>query len=359
MFLSIVIPAFNAGTHMEDTLRSVAPLLGSATELVFVDDGSTDDTVVRFRDLQTKVPLANSRLLQQAHFGVSVARNTGLSAATGDYVLFLDSDDWVSGELLDAVSASIGGCTPDVVCWGWDTLTATGDVQRLYFDVHPVAPSEMTGVEALRRRTVDRSLRLWTSSAAYRRRFLENAALQFSPGCSVGEDLEFGYLALLHAHSVFFVPRVLAVYRKRSGSMTSSTSVERFGSVLALRRVLRELETDARPELKEITEYFRRNKELVNYFYTLEACLRARKAGSPTDLLHEIDGRFPSLNTELRLAILRSSGSIPFEWRLFSTSPMLWWIWIRIRRRIDGVLPPRLRSRGPTAEKRRALFLAG
>ncbi|MFE0750725.1 glycosyltransferase family 2 protein [Gordonia sp. NPDC058843] len=353
------MPAFNASSHMEDTLRSVAPLLGTAAELIFVDDGSTDDSVVRFKHLQAEVPLANSRLIQQAHAGVSVARNTGLSVATGDYVLFLDSDDWVSEELLDAIDAAVGSRTPDVCCWGWDIVTATGEVQRHYFDVHPVAPSEMTGVEALRRRTVDRSLRLWTSSAAYRRSFVEEAALRFSPGCAVGEDLEFGYRALLHARSVSFIPRVLAVYRKRSTSMTSSPSVERFGSVLALRRVLRELEADGRPELEGITEHFRRNKELVNYFYTLKACLHARKARSPTVFLREIDGRFPSLNAEVRSAVRGSPGATLFEWRLFATSPMCWWTWIRIHRRIDRLLPPRLRSSGPTAEKRRASLLAG
>lgn len=268
-------------------------------------------TAADLSPVQAAVPLVNSRLVQQVHAGVSAARNTGLAAATGDYVLFFDSDDRISTELLDAIRGAVGGGTIDVVCCGWDTVGPAGELQRRYFDVHPMLPGEMTGVEALRCRTVDRSLRLWTSSAAYRRSYLEEVGLRFSPGCDVGEDLEFGYRALLHARNVFFVPKVLAVYRKRPASTTSSSSVERFDSILALRRVLRELEDDGRPELAEITEHFRRNKELVNYFHTLEGCLRFRKAVSPTGILREIDERFPGLNAEVRRAVRaqrRSSG---------------------------------------------------
>lgn len=355
MILSIVMPIYNSETHMEGALRSAAPLLGVAAELIVVDDGSTDKSVLKFRQLQREVPLPNSRILCREHSGVSVARNHGLEAATGEYVLFLDSDDWISPELLEAVG--VQSESPDIVCWGWDTESPTGEILRRYFDVHPVLPDRMTGIDALGRRTVDRTLRLWTSSAAYRRCFLEEAELRFTPGCAVGEDLEFSYRALLNASEVAFVPHVLAVYRKRYRSTTSISSVERFASVLALRRVLRLLESDGRREVEEVAVYFRKTKEIVNYLHTLEGCLRLAGLGNPRGLLREIEKQFPGLNMEIRTAIRSNSGSLPIEWLVFANSPVCWWAWVRARRYVDRFLSPRFKSTGPLAEKRRALRL--
>ncbi|MEU6229243.1 glycosyltransferase family 2 protein [Streptomyces sp. NPDC047042] len=352
------MPAFNASAHLVEGLRGIASLLGSDAELVFVDDGSTDGTAGIFLVLQQKLPLANARIIRQDHAGVSVARNTGLLAARGAYVLFLDSDDSVSGDLLAEIQVAVADRSPDIICWGWDTVAATGEVLRRYFDVHPVIPTEMSGVEALFRRTVDRSLRLWTASAAYRRCYLVEKQLTFTPGRSVGEDLEFGYRALLHARSVAFLPRVLSTYRQRSNSVTQSHSVVRFESLLALQRVLSELEADGRTEVDLIADHFRRTKSLVNYFHTLESSLRGLNHRSPCKLLREIDEAYPCMNGEMRSLILGNRAQMPFEWLLFALSTRCWWMWKRTQQYVDRFLPRRLRSTGPFAEVRRARLLA-
>jgi glycosyltransferase involved in cell wall biosynthesis/peptidoglycan/xylan/chitin deacetylase (PgdA/CDA1 family)/ubiquinone/menaquinone biosynthesis C-methylase UbiE len=97
--ISIVIPAFNAAETIDETLRSVAAQDGVAWELVVVDDGSSDATVEIVegwteRDLRV-------RLIRKAHGGVSATRNAGLAAARGEWVCFLDSDDWLAPNALD------------------------------------------------------------------------------------------------------------------------------------------------------------------------------------------------------------------------------------------------------------------
>ncbi len=359
MILSIVMPAYNAVGHMATTVLNVAPLIEDDAELIFVDDGSTDGTADLFLSLQRSAGLANSTLVRQAHGGVSEARNRGLSAAKGDYVLFLDSDDLVSHELLCELRILISGCTPDVICWGWDTVSMTGEVIRNYFDVHPRLPAQMTGEEALYRRTVDRSLRIWTGSAAYRRTYVTDRQLVFTLGCSVGEDLEFSYLALLGARKVAFLPRVLSTYRKRPGSVTSVPSLSRFDSVVALKRVQDKLDVDGRPGTRLIADHFRRTKVLVNYFFTLESYLFGLSAWSPTSTLRSMDELFPELTVGIRSSVLRDNGALPIEWRLFARSPGCWWAWVQLRRRADRFLPVRFRSSGPVADRRRAALLAG
>ena len=86
---SIVIPAYNAATTLARAIESVRAQSWPAHEVIVVDDGSTDDTA----DVASQVGGA-VRLIRQPNSGVSAARNAGAAAATGDWLAFLDADDW-------------------------------------------------------------------------------------------------------------------------------------------------------------------------------------------------------------------------------------------------------------------------
>lgn len=86
---SVVIPAFNAAATLARAIESVLAQSWAAHEIIVVDDGSGDATAAIARGFGERV-----RLIQQANGGVSVARNTGAAAASGDWLAFLDADDW-------------------------------------------------------------------------------------------------------------------------------------------------------------------------------------------------------------------------------------------------------------------------
>jgi glycosyltransferase involved in cell wall biosynthesis len=86
---SVIIPAFNAAATLARAVESVRAQSWPAHEIIVVDDGSTDATAETARHLGDGV-----HLIQQSNSGVSVARNAGASAATGDWLAFLDADDW-------------------------------------------------------------------------------------------------------------------------------------------------------------------------------------------------------------------------------------------------------------------------
>jgi len=85
---SVVIPAFNAAATLARAIESVRAQSWPAHEIIVVDDGSTDATVEIARQFDAV------HLIQQANSGVSVARNAGAAVATGDWLVFLDADDW-------------------------------------------------------------------------------------------------------------------------------------------------------------------------------------------------------------------------------------------------------------------------
>lgn len=92
---SVIIPAFNAAATLARAIESVRLQSWPAHEIIVVDDGSTDPTADIARQFGAAV-----RLIQQTNRGVSVARNAGASAATGDWLAFLDADDWYAGDRL-------------------------------------------------------------------------------------------------------------------------------------------------------------------------------------------------------------------------------------------------------------------
>ena len=119
-FLSIIIPAYNAGKTIARTLESISDLLSPEIEIIVVDDGSTDETseaikpfVSRFLQLQS---------IRQNHSGVSVARNTGISYAQGKYIWFVDADDVVDAKVAKGLLEKIKSADYDFI-WFSTVLT--------------------------------------------------------------------------------------------------------------------------------------------------------------------------------------------------------------------------------------------
>jgi glycosyltransferase involved in cell wall biosynthesis len=94
--VSVVIPAYNAGRYIADTLDAALTQTYSRREVIVVDDGSTDDTRARLEPYRPRI-----RYIEQKNAGAGAARNRGIQAATGDYIAFLDADDLWRPETLD------------------------------------------------------------------------------------------------------------------------------------------------------------------------------------------------------------------------------------------------------------------
>src|SRR5690349_9691286 len=86
--LSVVIPSFNYGRFLRETVESVLAQTYSPVEIIVVDDGSTDDTKERLARFEGRI-----RYIHKANAGLSAARNTGIKHARGDWIAFLDADD--------------------------------------------------------------------------------------------------------------------------------------------------------------------------------------------------------------------------------------------------------------------------
>ena len=104
--VSVIIPVYNAEKYVKDALESVMAQSLTEIEILAVDDGSTDAS----SEILTEYALKSSkvRVIRQENSGLSAARNVGFSFATGKYVMYVDSDDWIDVETCNtAVSVAI------------------------------------------------------------------------------------------------------------------------------------------------------------------------------------------------------------------------------------------------------------
>ena len=103
--ISVIIPVYNAEKYISDCLESVVRQTYKNLEILLVDDGSKDGSAGICQEWCKKD--ARIRLLQKENGGVSSARNLGLQEASGEYVTFVDEDDWIGERMLEKLRAFI------------------------------------------------------------------------------------------------------------------------------------------------------------------------------------------------------------------------------------------------------------
>lgn len=114
--VSVIIPAYNSEKFIERCLRGVLKHSADNIEIIVINDGSTDCTEMIVKDLAEKDQ--RIRLFSQPNAGVSAARNTGISKANGDYIVFCDADDVFEGENLNLLLNHARNTNADVVVFG-------------------------------------------------------------------------------------------------------------------------------------------------------------------------------------------------------------------------------------------------
>lgn len=337
MNLSIIIPAYNVERYIGSTLGSLRRQTARDFEVVVVDDGSTDGTAEAAERHLDGLPEA--RLIRTSNGGVSQARNVGLAAARGDYVLFLDGDDYVGETLAARVAAATNSlppeqAAPDAVVWRFVEVDEAGNMQSDFFRDKPALPERLEGAEVLNRIFFHRNLRVHTAGVAYRRERLLEANLSYTPGCVNGEDQEFIYKALCRAREVRFIDESLLFYVQRGSSVTYTYNVRKFDFVGAFERTARDLRERGSSELHRIADRLDGPYLLEDYLYTIRTCLSGGKVPMYR-LLADVERQYPGLNARMRDRIRgmqAEGGTLPRALRLFAASPSAYGLLLQAKR---------------------------
>jgi len=228
LILSIIIPVYNTEKWIARCLDSCLnqDIPHEEYEIIVVNDGSPDDSMSIVNEYAAKH--TNIRVIHQQNRGLSAARNTGLKYATGTYVWFVDSDDFIESTCLGDLLKQAEKDSLDVLCFKPYLLFEDG--RKDIFEIPFQAEKQVyDGSDFICK--VDMPPAAWC--ALYQRSFLLEKALQFKEGI-YHEDQEFTPRAYYLASRIEFINTCAYYYFQRTGSIMKSSNPKKAHDLLVV-----------------------------------------------------------------------------------------------------------------------------
>lgn len=218
--VSIIVPVFNADSYIAECLDSLINQTLKDIEIICVNDGSTDssgDILDAYARRDSRV-----RVFCQENRGVSSARNRGLNEAHGQYILFVDADDYISLDACERlVSIAKLNCA-DIVVFGGKTFPTLAWADAS-FAKRSITYPESKSIDALFHEAGSKPL---MCNKLYSAHMLKGAHAKFNEALDLGEDHAFQFLVFPNAKVVSYTPAQLYFYRTGSGSAVGTAATD-------------------------------------------------------------------------------------------------------------------------------------
>ncbi|MFD5904689.1 glycosyltransferase family 2 protein [Streptomyces microflavus] len=241
--LSVIVPFFNVQTYAPDTLRSLRANAREDFEFILVDDRSTDGTADVLQRARKDIPGAKV-IVHERNGGLATARNTGLDAASGEYLTFLDGDDWLAPGYFAELVAAAERLECDFVRADHVQVTGrTRTVHRVPHGLRNVALSPRSVILPADRTTSVDYPYAW--AGIYHRRLLDQGLLHFTDGLRTAEDRPWIWRLHREAES-FAAVGLLGVFYRRgvASSLTQIGDVRQLDFIRAFDQVISETSQD-------------------------------------------------------------------------------------------------------------------
>ncbi|MBR3623784.1 MAG: glycosyltransferase, partial [Selenomonadaceae bacterium] len=225
--LSIIVPVYNVEKYLGECLDSVISQDADDYEVVLVNDGSTDDSLVVLKEYEKKYP--HCHVYNKVNGGLSSARNYGVDKATGKYVYFLDSDDkFYDDKCISFMIEELQKANLDALYFDGESFFESRKLQEqnpFYVNAYQRKNSygDFYKGESLFKAFVEHGEYFPSSClACYRKSFLQEHSLSFDEGY-LYEDNLFTFKVMLSAKTVRHIDRKVLSRRVRAGSITQSS----------------------------------------------------------------------------------------------------------------------------------------
>ena len=245
--VSVVMPVYNAGIYLKDAIQDIIVQTYENWELICVDDGSTDgshDVLEYFAGIDNRI-----RVITQENQGAGVARNTGMDAASGTYIWFIDADDKFSERFLEVMVKAIEEVDADIaICRSLGVDAQTGEQYILAgsLDTNLIPDKKTFSVGDI----PDKVFQItggWAWDKLYDLGFVRDSGTRFR-NTKVLNDAFFTYKTILEAKSITWTDEFLVIHREKVENQVSSFGSKNWGSAF-------DLINDLRTELREKNLY--------------------------------------------------------------------------------------------------------
>jgi glycosyltransferase EpsH len=227
--VSVVVPVFNAKYSIEECASSIINQTFSDFEIVFVNDGSTDNSAFILERLR----LADDRVkvFHQENKGTGEARNTGIRNAKGEFICFLDSDDTAEPQMLSDLFSNASEGVDIVVC-DFNEVSENGEIRQHRYTGTANFSGYFNAILSLRTASS-----VWAK--LYRKTLFDNEACLFPLNLRNNEDNATLFKLLFFGRNILFVPKALYNWKRRLDSKSRSINALRLKetiSVLCMRK---------------------------------------------------------------------------------------------------------------------------
>lgn len=232
--LSVIVPVYNTEKYLRECIDSILDQTFTDFELILVDDGSTDSSGAICDEYADKDP--RIQVIHQVNGGITVARKSGVRVARGEYVTFVDSDDWIDKDMYRIMLA---GESADVVICNMIRFTSDGmfeikccvnpdeyDKQKLKDSFYPTMLFDFDYCQP----AVHPSL----CNKLIRCEIIRNVINNVADGITYGEDALCSYACMLDAEKIHVMDQGLYYYRENLQSVCNVYNKEMFSKLILL-----------------------------------------------------------------------------------------------------------------------------
>lgn len=230
--ISVIIPVYNAERYLAQCLNSVINQTYTNLEIICVNDGSKDDSLKLLQKYARNDPRV--QILDKENAGVSSARNDALKLASGDYIMFVDSDDWVERNTCETAFHAMHTYSSDIVMWSYVSETETRSFPKVIFPETTVFEKEEVRTKLHRRfvgaigeelshpELADSLCPVW--GKLYKRPLIEKSGARFVDLTEIGtyEDGFFNLEVFGEVNRAVYLAEHLYHYRRNTSASVTS-----------------------------------------------------------------------------------------------------------------------------------------
>ena len=246
--VTLVVPVYNMERHLPRCINSILAQSDKSFEVLLVDDGSEDSSGSMCDHYAAAYP-DTVRVIHKQNGGLASARNAGIDAARGEYIIFPDPDDWVEPNYVASFLEYQERYQADLVCLGHYVDT---DFSSVYGNPDREV-ALMTGKEGKHALLLDQRMQGFCWNKLYRMDLIRRYRLYFSSEMGNTEDLAFTYFYLSHCETVCHVPtrRVYHYYQHPGSATRQKFKKELMGTFRIFEQIMEDFGDDD-PQLVQI-----------------------------------------------------------------------------------------------------------
>lgn len=250
--ISIIIPVYNSQKYLLELLESLKSQDYLDFEVIIIDDGSNDDSFL----ICSKFEMENKniRIFKQKNRGVSQTRNFGLSKANGKYVMFLDSDDYLSNNILKTVAKYLENEEPDILNFNFHIIKGNQSYLHLLDDFYEKG-KKLSRDESVKSLLSSKGYQGFVWNKIYKKEVIEE--ILFDKSIHYLEDTIFNVQAIYNSKKIICLRDPLVYYRQHNDSAVATFNSKQLTYISALNMLQSQLSDEFSNEIK--------TKKLLSY----------------------------------------------------------------------------------------------